>query len=251
MSNKGAKNVNKEVATTTKNELSAAAMSWGNDSVSASDILISKILLMQSLSEFVVDDKASPGDLVDSVTGAVLAEKGKTLEVIPISMFKNTVVEKFNGSKWEFETVRSFMAGDDKFENREYEENGVKYRINPALNFYVLRADQAGQPDALPYVASFRRTSMKAGKVIATHFAKASMSKASPACRTILISSKSEKGDQGPYQVFQVQEGRKTANEEIMAAYKWFTQIKSGETKVDESDVKAGEPTTASAGPEF
>lgn len=243
--------MNKEVATKQKTELSTAAMNWGGEAVSASDTLIPKVLLMQSLSEYVVDEKAQPGDLVDSVSGEVLAAKGKPLEVIPISMFKNIVIEKFNGSKWEYETVVPFRAGDDKLP-WEFEENGEKFRRNTVLNFYVLRADQATAPDALPYVASFRRTSTKAGKTIATHFLKASMAKASPASKTIILTSKSEKGDQGPYQVFTAQEGRKTSNEEIMGAYRWYEQIKGGMTKVDESDLKGSDTAAApSDGPAY
>jgi hypothetical protein len=250
---KGPKNVNKEVATTqNKNEIANMMAAWGGEAIEAQDTLIPKILLMQSLSEFVVDGKAQPGDLVDSVSGDVLAAKNKPFEVIPISMFKTMVIEKFNGSKWEYEASVPFAPGDAKLP-WEFEEAGEKYRRNTVLNFYVLRADQAAQPDALPYVVSFRRTSTKAGKVIATHFLKASMSKVPPASKTIILASKSEKGDQGPYQVFQAQEGRKTANEEMLAAYRWFQQIQKGMTKVDESDLKSGTETAtaASDGPAY
>jgi hypothetical protein len=78
------------------------------------------------------------------------------------------------------------------------------------------------------------------------------MAKASPASKTIILTSKSEKGDQGPYQIFTAQEGRKTSNDEIMGAYRWYEQIRGGMTKVDESDLKGNDTTnTASDGPAY
>lgn len=242
--------MNTEVVTQGTKELAAHMGSWGTEAVSASDVLIPKILLMQSLSEYVVDAKAGPGDLVDSVTGTVLltskdSRDGKGLEVIPIYMYKTIIIEQFNGSKWEYFSTEAFNPGDEKMP-WEFETAGHKYRRNTTMNFYVLLATDAGKEDALPYLISFRRTSMKAGKLIATHFMKASMSKQPPASKTIQIFSKSEKSDNGPYQTFTAAEGRKTSSDEIMAAYKWYEPVKSGLTKVDTTD-ESPEATTASA----
>jgi hypothetical protein len=207
--------------------------------VSTTDVLIPKILLMQSLSDFVVDDKAAAGDLVDSVSGEVVAGKGKHLEVIPISMYKTVVIERNNGSKWEYVRTQPYKSGDEK-NLWEFTENGERLRGNVTLNFFVLRADQVDQPDALPYAAAFRRTSKKAGQYIATHFMKASMAGKPPMSKTILIGSKSEKGDQGPYHVFTAATGRDTAMPEMKAAFRWVEMVKQGLTKVDESDEKSG-----------
>lgn len=248
--------MNTEIVKKETQEVGMPIGAWGGEAVSATDVLIPKVLLMQSLSEHVVEGDAGAGDLVDSVSGEVLlsskaAKEGKTFEVIPITMFKTVVIERFNGQKWEYVRTQPYSIGDEK-KLWEFEEDGQKFRGNVTLNFYILRADQVNDPSTLPYVVSFRRTSTKAGKFIATHFMKCNMAKIPPAAKTILIGSKSEKSDNGPYQVFTAADGNKTDPAAIKIAYGWFQQINQGLTKVDESEDKSSESPIASVnGPAF
>ena len=250
---------NQEVAKTESNLPAEAPQNWGNEAVAPTDVLIPKVLLMQGISDLVADRKANAGDIVDSTSQEVLLsmdeiEKGKRLEVIPLKMFKNVVIEEYDSkkNKWKYLRTQDYRPNDEK-NLWEFEEDGKKLRGNVTLNYYVLRADQTSQPDALPYVLSFRRTSRKAGQLIATYFMKCNMAKVPPASKTILIGSEGQTNKDGePFKVFTAQEGKQTSKEQLAVAYNWFVMIQKGLTKVDETDVQSEEVGGASNdGPAF
>ena len=207
---------------------------WGSEGVDSHDILISKILLQQSLSKFVLDEKAKPGDMVDSVSGEVLGDKNKPIEIIPIMMNKSVVVEILRDGKYEYlrqEPVQSFP------EKLEYVKDGESYRLNKSLNFYVLNASTAKEADAFPMVISFRRTSFMAGKALSTHFAKAQIGRYSPASKVFSISTHKVENDKGTFYTFtDVKQVRASTPEELANAYNWYKTLKSASVKVDESD---------------
>ena len=226
-------------------EVATFSGDWGaSQDFSTNDILLPKVLLMQALSGAVVDGKAASGDLIDSVSLEVLlkladSKQGKSLEIVPISVFKTWVNEKFNGKKWEYFSVEPINPGEDKLP-WDYVVGGEKFRRNYTINTYFMIASQCSDPSALPYVASFRRTSLTEGKKITTQIAKASMNRPPlpPFSKTILLSSKSEAGEDGTYQTFQVASGRMATTDEMTSAFGWYQQIKKGMTKVDESDLQ-------------
>jgi hypothetical protein len=217
-------------------ELAVPADAWGSEGVDSQDILISKILLQQSLSKFVLDEKAKPGDMVDSVSGEVLGDKNKPIEIIPIMMTKSVVVEVLKNGKYEYvkqEPVQSFP------EKLEYVKDGESYRLNKSLNFYVLNASTAKDVDAFPMVLSFRRTSFMAGKALSTHFAKAQIGRYAPASKVFSVSSHKVENDKGTFYTFtDVKQGRASTPEELSNAYNWYKTLKSATVKVDESEEK-------------
>lgn len=220
--------------------------SWGAEGLSADDILLPKILLMQPMSELVVDEQAAPGEMLDSLTKEKLGDQKKDLEIIPINMFKTWVISRKDGQKFKFVKQEPRNAANDNLP-LEYTENGIEYRRDKVLNFYCLKASEAKNPDALPIVASFRRTSTQAGKQIATHFQKAVMMGKPPACKTLKLISKKTSNDKGTYYIFDVTNGRSTEAEEIQKAFQWHQQIKSAGVKVDDADLteEAGGTTSA------
>lgn len=234
-------------------ELAMPAGSWGGEGVRADDILIPKILLMQPMSTLVIDEKAVPGEMVDSVTKEKLGDQKKELEIIPINLFKTWVISKKDGQKFKFVRQEPRNDANDSLP-LEYEEDGETFRRDRVLNFYCLKAAEAKNLDALPIVASFRRTSMQAGKSIATHFQRAVMAGKPPACKTLKLLSKKTTNDKGTFYVYEVTTGRDTAKEEERRAFAWYQQIKKSSLKVDESDLSEGEsasPQTHSGKEEF
>ena len=223
--------------------------SWGNEGVDSSDIMLPKILLMQGLSEAVNEDRASMGDIVNSLTYEKLGDKNTSVEVIPISTFKTWVVstKEPKGSKFEYDSVLQMDASNVNLPMDETLSDGTEVRRDRTLNFYVLLSSELPQGDAFPYVVSFRRTSYPAGKKFINHFTKMSMLKASPAAKTLKLSCRIEKNDLGNYFVFDVDSGRISTKEEVGAAYEWYKTLSKGMFKVDNSDLKAPEPKSNDA----
>lgn len=243
MSKQLARKENTDVSTEVK-----APESWGGEGITSSDILIGKILLMQGLSDLVSEEKAQTGDLVDSVTNVKLGDKKTPLEIVPISMFKTWVISRKapGSSKFEYEETQAENA-----ENKDWQlddvtlGDGTVERRDRVINFYVLLRKEIESGEAMPRVVSFRRTSYKAGKKVATHMAKMNMLRENPAARSLMLTCKTEKNDLGTYYVFDIEPGTKTDPAEQVVAREWFNTIKKGQTRVDESDLsKAEEPTT-------
>ncbi len=217
-------------------ELVTAPMGdWGSSQVSTADILISRILLQQALSDFVTEGKTKPGDLVDSVTGKVLAERGKELEIIPIVLVKNWRISKREKNKFEFQGFEPVTSQNENFPF-EYELNGETWRRDKCYNYHVLLAKEAASPSVMPVVVTFTRTSAQAGKAIATHFLKLSMDSKPPAHSVISLKSEQIQGEQGPYFVYRADIGRNTEPNELNAAYKWYKLLQTMNVKVDDAE---------------
>lgn len=227
--------------------------SWGSEGTDNSDILIPKILLMQGLSQYVAQEKAQMGDLVDSVTGEVLGsgrEKDfSAVKIIPLMQFKNWTHYLKVGDKWEYkgtEMWNATNAGTPRYE--EYQKDGQTYRSDSALNFYVLVVNDNKVQD-LPYLVSFRRTSFRAGQKLVTHFTKCQLAAKAgapipPAATTFDLASRKVQNDQGTFYVFDLFGTSPTNGDWMPTAYSWYQTLKAGSHKVDESDLHVVEPTT-------
>ena len=217
-----------------------ASGSWGSEGLDNKDLLIPKLLLMQGLSELVAEGKAAMGDFVNSVTGEVLGNKTKPVEVIPICTFKTWVISEKLGDKFEYKEVVPWTTDNDAWKLEEM-VNGVLLRRDRVLNYYVLLASEATRADCIPYLTSFRRTSYMAGRKIANHFGKCAMLDVPPASKTLKLTSNFEKNDLGNFYVYGVDEGRKTTDQELSKAYTWWKTLSQNKHKVDDSDLVAKE----------
>lgn len=248
--------MSKEIA---KKETTALAKpvnheAWGSENVDASDVTIPKLLLMQGQSEFVAEGKAKLGDIVRSTTGEILGGASKGVEVIPLMSFKTwTILEKV-GNRFEFRRVEPINA-DNVNEDLEWFQDGIAWRRDRCLNFYVLlpadikreaaaleKLSKTGAfPDPkdalLPCVLSFRRTSYGAGKSLSTHFLQAASFNRPPAVSTFTLSSKMEKNDQGTFYIFEVANSGMTAVADLAVCKKWYETITQTKVKVDDSDL--------------
>lgn len=218
---------------------------WGNDDqISASDIVIPKLLLMQGLSDFVSEQKAVMGDMVDSLSAKKLGGKGQPVEIIPLMLYKTWTYSEQVGEKFEFRESFPMTPANENLDLEGKTPEGVNFRRDKVMNFFVLLASDAKKADAIPYVVSFRRTGYKTGKILATHFAMSQKLKQPPARKTFLLGCDLEKGEKGNYYVFSLAEGKMFAadSEELRRAYEWYCILKQGQHKIDNSD-EAGSET--------
>lgn len=242
------------------------------EEVLKSDVVIPKVLLMQGLSDFVSERKAIAGDMVRSSTAEKLGDDKTPIDIIPLT-FQNLWMISENasgdGKKYEFRGYEPRTAATESLE-WDFIKNGTKWKRTKVLNlFALLPADIEAQnaelkkfqetgeiPDVdkvlLPVVIPFRNTSFKAGKEVATLFAKAEsisrqVGKTVPAYgTTISLSCAQDKNDKGTFFVFKATTAGKTNPAYRDAAATWYETLTRQEMKVavDESDVveAASEP---------
>ena len=112
----------------------------------------------------------------------------------------------------------------------------TKLRRDYTYDFYILNAKNL---DEMPRVLSFRRTSAKAGKKLATiMYVENKQLKLSPASRTMFLTGSKETNDDGSFVVLDVAKSRATSPAELEKALYWFQMFKKSDVKVDDSDVK-------------
>lgn len=244
--------MSKNVAETTGTELAMPKGSWGTENIDSDDILISKILCAQAISDVVTSQEISIGAFYDSVEQNVLAKynakdsaKNENLEVILFSNFKSWVIHE-NG---EYAGIEDFTPQNASWPYEE-EIDGVKITRDLVNNFYGLLPSEikVDGENVFPYVVPFKRTSAKAGKKISTTGKKLQL-KGLPLAAAVFELSRTmgeHKESGGKYLVVDAKYKRATTDIEMKAAYKWYTtlQQKSDSIRVDDSDEKG--PSAAS-----
>ena len=200
---------------------------WGIE-ISKDDLLMPKILMMQKMSELVEEQKAKPGELVDSLTEEVLCAQGESLEIIPFR--SETIYKEMRAG--EFHAV---IPATEKLPLEEMID-GVKVERDLIIQVFVL-IPVPGLDD-IPYVISFKRTSRKAGQKIVTKFWRHQMAGLPSCAVSWKLSVKKVAGDKGAYYVYDTTLSRKSTQEEIAKAFMFNQSIISGKRKVDHSDEK-------------
>jgi hypothetical protein len=193
---------------------------WGTNESSSNDIVIPKIQLMQGMSQAVTNGKAKLGDLVDSVSGEIIGDITKPLEVVPFHMEKFFIVQKFNGKKFLYDRIEKITPQNEN-SPYDFEEKGIKMKRVYTRRFYVLT-----NGNVLPYTIDFASTSSKAGKELATEmFVKNAMMKLPPAASKIAVGVKIDKNDDATYAVKTIKVVGKSTNEEIKQAFDWYKTV--------------------------
>lgn len=240
-----------------------------------SDIVLSKILLMQQLSEFVKAETRKSGEIVRSGTGELLATRGSALEFIPltyVNLWMLSEDEKGKGDKKDFK-FRGYEPRTAKNEDAEWEyiEDGVKWKRTKTMNLYALLAsdiekfeaamklykDTGEMPDVdaalLPVTIQLRNTSFKAAKDVSTLFLKANelskqMGMEVPAygrtMKLLAVEETSKDGDD--YYALTVSGGSTTKKEHLPHAKRWKETMHQmgANVQVDDSDVAGAPPAT-------
>lgn len=214
--------------------------------ISASDLIIPKLHLMQNTSELVGEGKAKLGDVVNLQTMEVVGGFEKKVEVIPLKLYKTWVIYDMSGPKAKYARQEPVTPGNENLP-WEDKENGIPIRRDFTINFYVLLKDDVAKEEAFPIVISFKRTSLQAGKQMATQvFKMAALGKPSYN-QTLLLGVSKEKKDTNYYGVFECSKGNLTSEVEKAAAKHWLAMVNSMKYKVDDSDLKATAEAVAQA----
>ena len=224
-------------------ELVTAAQSlesWGTTEVSTKDIIIPRILLMQPMSEKVTAGEAAFGEFRESLNNEKLGGFEQPITVVPFHLQK-VFVEYDNSDPEDKKFIRTVPITAQN-EDLPFEEDGEDRDGNPVplvrdrrMNFYVLLPHEIDQGGAIPYILSFRRTSLVAGKKLATQmFAKNPMAGKSPASVTMLITAGKQSQDKKTWAVMDVKPMGPTQANYVEEAFKWLKIVRAGQAKVHE-----------------
>lgn len=222
-----------------------------------SDLVLPKILIMQGLSELVSQRKAQSGDIVRSTTAEKLGDDAKGIDFIPLRYSTDYALSEAVKGKYEWRRNEPRNAANEKAD-WEFEENGIKWRRTAQLHvFGLLPADiQAAQdelekdvPDLektlLPVVISFRSTGFKAGKKIATLFARVDELRATKPNAAIYnymvsIGCAEESNDLGNFFIPTVGAARAVDLKFIATARSWYERLAvMSDVKVDDQAERA------------
>lgn len=212
-------------------ELSGA---WGTEGGDASDIIIPKLLLMHGQSVKVLEGEKSQGELVRSTDWETLAKRGESVEVIPFKINKVWLIVAIENGKKRIVREEPWTAANDKLP-LEFSENGQSLRRDKAYRFLALLAGDS----SFPVLLEFQRTSLRAGRIMADHFAKCAMFKKPPATLKFSIGTEFVNGQDHKYFVFTAKPCGASTLEEVAAAKQWHDLVNSRPESVvvhDETD---------------
>ena len=237
-----------EVATRESNLPSANLAAWGAPQMSTQDIIIPKILPMQGLSVAVAEGRAQMGEFRDSVNNSLLGDLTKPVHCIPFFLQKSwDVLQEQADGQFKFShsvPVVEDPSKPDYNDNWKWEDtkDGLKVKNVRRLNFYVLLPSEVEAGTAVPYIMSFKSTSIKEGKKLFTQmYMRNIRAGLPPAAFTIKIGGSRQKNDKGIFIVPNYQMDRAATEAELTECLSWIKLIQRGSVKVDETqdDVKS------------
>lgn len=226
---------------------------WGAPQVSQQDIIIPKILVMQGLSVAVAEGRAQMGEFRDSLNNTLMGRfDTDPVHVIPFYIEKtwDILEEQEDGSfKWTRSVpVVENPASPDYNDNWKWEAEvgGQKIKNVRRFNYYVLLPSEVESGASIPYIFSFKSTSIKEGKKLYTQmYLRNIKAGLPPAAFTIKLGGARQKNDKGIFIVPSFELDRKSTQEELAECLSWIKMIKGGKVKVDESDVVETERTVS------
>ena len=225
---------------------------WGRNEMSSKDMVISRLIVMQPTSKLVAsgDQGFVQGDMVDSLTNRKLGSYKAPTEIIPFDMRRNfieydvTAGEDIKNKK--FLRVTPITAKNENLPYKDSEKSAegktIKVSRDYVLEFFCLSPEDVKNGSAVPFIISFRRSALKNGKKLATQmYVTNHAAKLIPPAQTVeLFTSKETDGD-NTWAMLNVNldpgKMRRTSEEGLKSAFDWFKRIRSGEVKVDDSEL--------------
>lgn len=203
--------------------------------ISAQDLIIPKLLLMQNTSEYVGDGKAQMGDVLNSQTLEKLGSINEPVNIVPLKLYKTWRVYDMSGRTPTFLRQDPVTPGSERLP-WEDNENGMPIRRDLCMNYFVLLTKELESGDAFPMIVSFKRTSMQAGKVLSSHIFKLAYLKRPPFSQSVPLKISRQKKETNTYAVFEIGKGTDLSDAMKEAASKWLEVLSTMNYKVDESD---------------
>lgn len=220
-----------------------------------SDILIPRILIAQAMSTVAQDGDSNvrPGNVYRSTSKKVLTDKSGVVSIIPLHVNKTRIISKKNGGRYEYVATEQYTYASKELPWK-WEENGVEFKGETCLNFYVLLpgdiasdvkarkafAETGEFPDTddtlLPCLLTFKSSSYRAGKVLITHLAKCKEFGVPAYVNTFKLTTKKQTNDQGTFYTFEVEKEGKTDPSFVDSCAKWTTIVTQQGVQVDASD---------------
>lgn len=253
--------MSKELETKKENQMSTQVMEdWGDTQITAKDMVIPKILPLQHMSDKVKEKQGEYGEFRDTLSNDKFGDLDTPFEVIPFLLQKKwiehqLIPQKTGGFKKDY--AGTVLIQDNPMAEGYNDDLPLRDEANlierdRCMDFFCLIPSEVEAGTALPYVLSFRRTSLKCGQKLATQmYVKNKMAGKAPAAIVMEMSGKDKSNDDGSFVVQDVVPKRAATEKEVATALHWLKVIKRDGAKVDESDiVKEKEVSSAGAAEE-
>lgn len=138
--------------------------------IDPSDIIISKIIVAQALSEVVKNGDVKPGEIYESSESQVLAGKGDDLDLIMLNVKKSIYVFEGEKGQEEFKTIEPYT----EFYDYEKRVDGKLITRHKCISFMCINYnDVKDGHECFPYIINFMKTNYNTGRKIVTQIAKA------------------------------------------------------------------------------
>lgn len=217
---------------------------WVDSQADSADIIIPKLILMQSNSELVANRVAGTGDFVRSTDKKNL---GNNLKIIPFHKSVSWVELKLTGGKYKWNREYPHTPENAAQEWEFVDESNTPCKRQKAFNYYCMLAQPEADDTELPIVkVQFKSGSVKAGANLADYFAKIKVMNTTrkmqgktlivPASYVWTLSSEGVKGESGMYQKFNVAKGDATPTNLLVECMTWFKTIHDAKNVVEHND---------------
>jgi hypothetical protein len=219
-----------------------SADAWGTGGISAQDIIIPRILLMQPMSEAVTAGDAAFGDFRESLSMEKLGDFKEGFEVVPFALKKVWVEYDVTAGtdikNKKFLRVVDINPSNENlpYEDEEKGEDGkmIKVARDRTMNFYVLPVKDLELESAIPHVLSFRRSGLKAGKALATQmYVKNISANKTPASVVINVEAQKETEEGSTWAIPKITPLRPAKVGHVEQAFKWLSMVNAGRAKED------------------
>jgi hypothetical protein len=210
--------------------------------LTANDIQIPKLLLMQGQSPQVLDGKAKFGELVDTQSWEKFASFDEGVVFIPFHWRKAWIYKTKDGDKWKFHSIADVDRHNEK--DDMYEE-WVDKETNKLMKRVYTHFFLGLVPgESTPYSVAFRGGSKKHGDALVTQMYVTNRNlkvdeayKRSPMAKAIKLQpnkTTNKSGDTFAELLISVE--RDATKEEALDALNWYKSVQSGEAKADYTD---------------
>lgn len=214
---------------------------WGSENTYREDLIIPRLAIV-GINSGLSRDGFPEGDILDASSRQTLAKNGEKLPIIPFYTYKDWVEnEVLNGGTKQEEEKFYRRIVVDKTNETWPEENvvhGKPIRRYKALNFFCIVPGQEG----LPYLVTFQKSGMKAGKLLSTHFQVSGMKNLTPARQVFMLSAKKQTYGRYTWYGWVVEPGRAATQDEMNTAYGWYQTVSKNRENVQVHDTDSEEP---------
>lgn len=217
--------------------------------VSAKDLLLPKLYLMQNTSEAVGEELAKLGDIVTD-ENVVVGGLTNPIEIVPLKLSKSLMTYEIGGTSPKFvrkEVLTPALEALD-WEGVEKNKDGQEIPIRRIICFdfcVLLKKDLL--TEAFPTVITFKRTSLMAGKKLASHIFKLMALGKLPYSKSIELTVKKDKKDTNTYAVFQLGVSKVLSPDEMTVVETWNKILRESNVVVDDREEEIVDVSSHSA----